>query len=103
MNEMNETCHDIVLAGVTDIHILKKEYGYRLRAGMGQSILLAGVTNFEWRVTQGFPAPLTRLYAGSESGDMEEFVLHAQFGAPCTVRISNPDARCYLYIGPGAE
>ncbi len=100
---MNETCHDIVLAGVTDIHILKKEYGYRLRAGMGQSILLAGVTSFEWRMAPGFTAPLSRLYMGSESGDMEECVLHARFGAPCTVRISNPDARCYLYMGPGSE
>ncbi len=100
---MNETCHDIVLTGVTDIHILKKDYGYQFRAGMGQSILLAGVTNFEWRIAPGLAAPVTRLYMGSESGDMERFVLHVQFGAPCTVRISNPDARCYLYIEPEGE
>ncbi len=100
---MNETCHEIVLSGVTDIHILKKDYGYRFRADMGQSILLAGVTNFVWRIAPGLSAPVSQLYMGSESGDMEQFVLHAQFGAPCRVRISNPDARCYLYIEPETD
>ena len=100
---MNETRNDIVLTGVTDIHILKKDYWYSFRAGMGRSIPLSDVTNFEWRIEPGFAAPITHLYMGTESGDMDEYALHARFGAPCTVRISNPDARCYLYIGPDED
>ena len=63
---MNEMCHDIVLTGVTDIHILKKSTDTAC-ARDGAVDTSGRRHQFEWRVTQGFPA-LTRLYAGSESG-----------------------------------
>lgn len=92
------------LDNVRALFVEKNRKGYTIKAEVGEIlpnhriIRVPKATNFEWRIERGHPVKITHLYFGAETGRFRDFSFNISFEAPCRVRISNPDARCYLYL-----
>lgn len=81
---------------VTDLQIAKEENGYKIVVNNESIIKVPIATNFEWRMDG--PVEISHIYFGSETGLFKDICFKASFSIPCKVRISIPDARCYIYI-----
>jgi len=80
---------------VSSFSITKEKQGYSFHTG-GQTLELPDATNFEWRCEK--PVAISHLYHGSETGSGDDRQLRVQLERPCVVKVSCPDARCYVYI-----
>ncbi len=75
--------------------IKKHNQGYIIKADK-QEINVERATNFEWRMDE--PVSINHMYFGTGSGRYEDMGFNIEFSEPCTIDVSNPDARCYMYI-----
>jgi hypothetical protein len=86
-----------VFKDVKEISLSKNTNGYAVTINKKPVMELNKATNFEWRVTEGCAPAFTHLYFGNETNN-DEFSFNISFNVPYDIRISNPDARCYIYI-----
>lgn len=84
-----------ILKNIKNISCQKVDKGWIIQAGQCEiSVPLA--TNFEFRMEK--PIQIRHIYFGTETGKFKDLLFNISFSVPCKVRISNPDARCYLYV-----
>jgi hypothetical protein len=83
---------------VSHISISKTSKGYIVRIDRKEVLEYSKATNFEWRISDGVMPSFSHMYFGEEGGPNNTFGFNITFCAPCDIRISNPDARCYIHI-----
>ncbi|GEM_PF-804447 len=84
-----------VFENVEHISYQKEPTGYNIEIGQ-RRLQVPMATNFEWRMEQ--PVKITHMYFGNETREYNDFSFKISFSLPCSVRIQNVDARCYLYV-----
>ncbi len=90
--------HNHSFERVIRLEILRKAYGYRVAAGRVDAVLLAGVSNFEFRADEGAPFSITHMYIGNETGRDADAAIIISFESPCEVRMSHAGPRCHVYV-----
>jgi hypothetical protein len=96
---MNGERTDKIFRDVKNISLSRVENGYDIAINNRHAVRVLHVANFEWRAADGAAPAFTRIYFGNESGGNNECKFSITFDVAHDVRISNPDARCYIYIG----
>lgn len=81
---------------------LAREIAVEKRAGGlvaivdGREYQVPIATNFEFRMAE--PVPVSHAYVGTETIEDTSLRVSLSFSDPCYVRMSAPDARCYIYV-----
>lgn len=84
-----------ILINIKSLTIKKAKKGYFIKSGRNM-IHLPDATNFEWRIKN--PVEIKHMYFGTETGKFRDLSFNVTFNEATTLKISNPDARCYIYI-----